>query len=101
MTLNYVESSDLAVNRWHLPNDVDLRHKALCAKKVNDVNLRQTAPDVLSSKVGVRCNINFINLIVQQIHFLVSRTTALRCELTKSIYQWVKTKSSFLHTITF
>jgi len=32
MTLNYVESSDLAVNRWHLPNDVDLRLKALCAK---------------------------------------------------------------------
>ena len=46
-TLNYVESSDLAVNQWHLPNDVDLRHKALCAKKVNDVNIRQTAPNVL------------------------------------------------------
>ena len=49
-TLNYVESSDLAVNRWHLPNDVDLRHKALCAKKVNDVNIRQTAPNVLKKE---------------------------------------------------
>ena len=46
-TLNYVESSDLAVNRWHLPNDVDLRHKALCAKKLDDVNLRHAALNVL------------------------------------------------------
>ena len=46
-TLNYVESSDLAVNRWHLPNNVDLRHKALCAKKLNDVNLYHTALNVL------------------------------------------------------
>ena len=48
MTLNYVEYSDLAVNRWHLPNDVDLCHKALCAKKLDDVNLRHAALNVFS-----------------------------------------------------
>ena len=63
-TLNYVEFSDLAVNRWHLPNDVDLRHKALCAKKVNDVNIRQTAPNVLSLQKYGKIPIKLLKCLV-------------------------------------